>query len=354
MGEKSPIYLSMNIGQNVQNIIAHTTNATAYASSESFMTRNVELCKRYQSLKNVFKNNFSGKVFVSNFYENIELPSFCNKIDLFKQKTIDDYSIILMNNSNFYTLLVNDVSREFKNNNSKSVIIVWDFDNHHWVSLSIPIALNVDLYVPAHYENLNLLSKMNSNFFGPVTSGTIQWKRSFIEKNIDKIINSTRSDVPLGHHIRYDQFPVRNSIVNTLNQHFSEIKLVNDKYHSLSFEERFEQWIAHKIHWIVPVANDAPIRVFDALITGGIPVLPKTILKIPEITNIAEHCVFYDILDSAHPQEVFKKALNKYTSSGTKGIKDRVKKGLENHSDFRILSILNYIKNEFDLNYEKT
>ena len=54
--------------------------------------------------------------------------------------------------------------------------------------------------------------------------------------------------------------------------------------------DRLRQWCSHKAHWMV--MNDVPMRLFDALTTGGIAIMPDSLKHMAIVRELAEHIVF--------------------------------------------------------------
>lgn len=159
---------------------------------------------------------------------------------------------------------------EFYESNPSIIYCGWDWDNHHWLSQSIFLAAHSDFYFPAHRENLYLLSRFNGVSGNTVLPcSVIQWSKSYINEASFKILNASRDIACMGAHVFYSQFKFRNSVLATINQKVKSIGLRSQEYWTKNPEERLDEWLMAKSHWIVPVLNDTPIRIFDALITGG-------------------------------------------------------------------------------------
>jgi hypothetical protein len=227
----------------------------------------------------------------------------------------------------------------------------WDYDNHHWFKRSLVLAACSDLYVPAHHENLYLLSRFNWLTAGPVYAGIQQWPLSLLSESLPRILQSERSAAPLGQHIRYPQFPLRNQVVTSVGASFSTVGFSTPQYHAMPPDERLNEWIAHKTHWITPVLNDVPIRLFDALVTGGIPIVPESQRFLPCVRDIPRDFIcFYGISDVLDPKAVVERANFMFDAGGQHGIAARYQYALENHHiSVRINSILDLVANAFDI-----
>lgn len=79
-----------------------------------------------------------------------------------------------------------------------------------------------------------------------------------------------------------------NRVISTLSRAFSSIGFSIESFHGRSKEDRLQEWCSHKRHWIMPVLNDVPIRIFDALLTGGSPTVPESMRSLPSVNKIPE------------------------------------------------------------------
>ena len=112
--------------------------------------------------------------------------------------------------------------------------------------------------------------------------------------------------------------------------------------------DRFKEWCSHKSHWVVPVLNDTPIRLYDALITGGIPIVPRSLKYHRGIENLHDHVLFYDYEDIQNPLPITERANNLFDKRGIQGILDRHQLVYYNyHVDNRVETILKAVQDEF-------
>jgi len=271
---------------------------------------------------------------------------------MFKQKQayLEDAVVILNNN---------DVGHQggmpyyakFFSQCDKTIFVAWDWDNHHWLELSTFLAAHSDIYAPAHHENLYLLTRFNWLTAGPVYCGTVQWSRKFLTDHLSEMLSVERSDAPLGMHIPYSPFSFRMQTITTLNQHYPSIGFSDRSFHGRTTEDRLKEWSSHKLHWIVPVLNDVPIRIFDALVTGGIPIVPESLRFLPPVNEISrEHILFYGPQDIIDPQKLVAKANELFDRGGVDKMVERHVYALNHHhGNTRMHQILKYVKEAFSL-----
>ena len=260
-------------------------------------------------------------------------------------------AVVILNNNDIARVRASGGYQDFYTKCDKTVFVAWDWDNHHWLENSTFVAAHSDMYCPAHHENLYLLSRYNWLVAGPVYCASIQWSRRFLTDRIQAIVGAERSDVPLGKHVPYAMFSFRNSVISTLSAHFPSVGFSDQTFHGRAPEDRLREWCAHKLHWIMPVLNDVAIRIFDALITGGIPILPSSMKWLPLVRDIPqEHMVYFTPGDVVSPQVLVQGALERFNAGGADRLIERHRYALEcHHGDGRLAEMLAIVQREFGL-----
>lgn len=225
-----------------------------------------------------------------------------------------------------------------------TIFAVHDYDNHHWINNNIQVAIFSDVYVPAHQSDNLMASRVNSNIVGGIPCGSNQWSMDFILSFGKENLPIERSDSPLGKYYFYEKFIHRNKVVNTLSNSFAGIGFVGQDFHALSQEEKWREWSGHELHLIVPVLNDLPIRFFDALITGGIPLIPSGLKPFVDSLQIPEALYgTYGPLDILDPKKLFETQSERFKGLGLTGILERHNFAVDN---FQIDAILGKIISE--------
>lgn len=314
---------------------------------------------RKRKLKAHFAQGFAGRVFMTRrTLGRVEAPLHGLDIHYIEEGAWQSLcgdpalqgAIVLTNNNDIVQDSSLDSYLEFFQSAEETIIAVWDFDNHHWYPMSTFLAAHSDMYIPTHPDYFSLLSRYNRTIAGPISSGVIQWSQSYLRENFDNIVLATRSDTPLGTHIFYDKFKFRNQVVITLGGQNPSVGFVTAGFHQMSADDRLRFWYAHKAHWVVPVLNDIPTRIFDALATGGIPIVPNTLKYHPEIDALAEHMVFFEASDLPSPQLVVATANKKFDDGGVGKIIERHRLGTErHHARARVAKILKTVMREFGI-----
>jgi hypothetical protein len=225
--------------------------------------------------------------------------------------------------------------------------VVHDFDNHHWYQVTFFAQVFADFYFPAHPNIEANLSADLLSIQQPIPIGSIQWESNFLENNKLKIIRADRSDRPLGRHNYYEKFKIRNRTIATLNQYFDDVKINFDQeYEHTDTGNRLLEWCGRKLHFIAPVNGDIPIRFYDAIITGGLPLIPKSLESAVRFFEVPEeHYVTYEPRDIFTPQPLVKEAIEKFDERGYIGVANRVNFGLYNlHVDATARKMLHRVQ----------
>ncbi len=336
----------------------HITELMAFTQTDTFFQLAVSKTIRLGQLKQYFQGRTLNRVFLSanlvglecelDGYEVIVLDKdFFQKADVsLREQRMRQLAgaLVIVNN--------NDLSKPdarlgylgFYEECLQTCFVVWDWDNHHWLDLSTFAAAHCDVYAPAHHENLYLLTRYNWLTAGPVYCSTVQWSRKLLTNSLSDMLVAQRADQPLGMHIPYNQFSFRMRVISTLNQHYQGVGFSSPGFHVRSAVDRLKEWYSHQMHWIAPVLNDVPIRIFDALITGGIPIVPSSMQLLPPVSQIPrQHIVFYSPTDIVNPGTVVLAAKEKFERSACDGIVARHRYALEHHhGDVSLLRMIGF------------
>lgn len=235
-----------------------------------------------------------------------------------------------------FLLLNNDVAQhltqymDFYNSRPDVLFVIWDWDSQHWIQMSAILAMHADFYIPAASENTFLLSHFNPYTLGPVFAACHQWSRKFVLEHIDLFLKD-RIDTPLGMHVFYDKYPKRNRAIATVANTYPTVNFGSNDFKNRSEMDNFQEWARHKTHWIVPVLAGVPIRIYNALVTGGIPILPAFYKTMPEIAVLGEVPLFHEVADLVEPKAINEAAVAKFDAAGESGLIQRIAAALDRH-----------------------
>lgn len=235
-----------------------------------------------------------------------------------------------------FLLLNNDVAKhlpqyiDFYNRHPEALFVIWDWDSQHWLYMSSVLAMHADFYISASSENAHLLSQFNPYTIGPVFAAAHQWTRKFLLEHLE-IFLAPRVNEPLGMHVYYENYPRRNRAIATVSPTFPSVGFGTNDFKNRSELDNFQEWARHKTHWIVPVLAGVPIRVYNALVTGGIPILPAFYRNLPEIGILGDVPVYYQVSDLVQPRLVNEAAVARFDAAGEGGLLQRITQAIEQH-----------------------
>ena len=332
--------------------------------SDVFFSIAINKEQTFQRKQAHFKNKSFENIFVvknqTNFgYADSEIDgkkiSFINT-NFFTQNHLDEIakdlknSLVIMTNNIFAEISPDTFSTIYQKTDS-TIFAVHDYDNHHWLQNSAQIALLADVYIPAHQENLLIASRLNPNIIGGIPCGSNQWSQEFIASSTPLANSTSRKNDPLGKYHFYEKFIYRNKSIRTLESSYPNITILNEDFHTLTQEQKWEEWTSHKLHWIIPVLNDLPIRFFDSLLTGGIPIIPKGLVShLEALTVPKDFYIAYTPLDILEPKSLIEKSLTIFEGMGDEGISKRHHYALEHfHIDAILKKIISRASRLYDI-----
>lgn len=340
-----------------------TTRAISHFQDNVYFRLAYEQQKRREYLQGIFREKSHLKVFISNNLRHLMIHSTQMQVNYLDDHFFRETSpatfrhncsllqgtIVIVNNNDAHNNGSAETYVQMFNHCADTLFIVWDWDNHHWLSLSPVLASHSDLYVPTHPDNHYALSRFNAAITDPVAAGVVQWTWDFLESHTAELVNFTRSNKPLGKHIPYSPFQYRSQVVTTLNQYFDTIGFTTRQFHELTQEQKFAEWCSYKSHWIIPVLNDIQIRVFDAFVTGGIPLLPESLRFTRWLSDAhADDVLFYSAANLITPRGLVEQANKLFDTAGITGIERRYHYAMDrHHGDNRLREIINYASHLF-------
>ena len=164
----------------------------------------------------------------------------------------------------------------------RGITVGWFWDNHHHVFDNGRVAGELDLLVPGHGFAGAYLKSTHSAYRASVPLCSAQWTGRQAVDGFAAFGLADRSDDLYGGFVRYDFAGKRNRLISTLiNQGNKGVYFLEEsalgKYFDLSPMDRFAQWAGHKASLCLPLYGDLSLRLFDALLTGQIPIVPRDV-----------------------------------------------------------------------------
>jgi hypothetical protein len=317
-------------------------------------------------IKRQRKENFSRlikddkiKIYISNFFHAIEssdanLSQFNLETFSLTESMPDVVNgppcIVIVNNNEVALTIGYDKWRSIFSNSKNAIFVVWDHDNHHWLSCSTFCALFSDFYIPAHVENIANLSAVNTQMTSIVHCGVSQFLKSDLIELLASDLSQPRKPIT-GMHRYYPQFRHRNNIVRRLAAHYPGAIGFTDGNHYFhkEYKKNLRFWSGFQSSFVAPVQGDLPIRIFDSISSGSIPIIPHTISWQMEYHKIpCEMYHVYSNADLASPLKIVNSALDQYLQQGANGVYARIKFGIERlHVSTSLSNIINIVLKAF-------
>ena len=149
-----------------------------------------------------------------------------------------------------------------------------------------------------------------------------------------KYASLPRSDKGLFNYVIYENAP-RAALMRGLSETLADVaefKLMpshdRTRYWMQSREARFVEWASYKCCVIVPLVADLSTRVFDALATGQIPIVPRDVkdldIVIPPATQEALGIVRIENLDSQNVRAGISQAISNFDRDAHSGVLARL------------------------------
>ena len=200
---------------------------------------------------------------------------------------VDQFDIFITNNNFLFSLL--GKFQEIFGALENCLSVVWLFDNHHQFDFSARCTECFDFAFPAHSNQVSYLAGRRSIVMSALPCACIQFSRSLATKVFEERIREPRSDEPWGLHTSYPgRLSWRQGFLARAGEQMSApllraIPQSEQTWWSKTLEERFAEIMQKKVSVALPVHNDVPLRVFDALLAGTIPVVP---VGLPDLRGI--------------------------------------------------------------------
>jgi len=157
---------------------------------------------------------------------------------------------------------------------------VWFWDNHHHHNFNLRVATLADVVFVSHWHENQYLNLPTALAGAHIPAYSNQWSAGAIARHYPAGLPAERQDALFGGFGRYAWAVERNRFVEAVSaacpgHHLTLGKI--DAYFSISAAERLRAWVEHKVQLVVPINRDVSTRVFEALMTGQIPLLPDDV-----------------------------------------------------------------------------
>jgi hypothetical protein len=224
------------------------------------------------------------------------------------------------------------------------VNLVWLWDNHHHLDLGGQMAMLADIVLPMHETSVDYLKAYNDFVFSALPAATAQWGGPrFVEAVFRDQASAERSDRLYGGFVAYEGFQ-RNQFIQSCMRQMPDHALVlrppseaRDIQHfgSATRRERMVEWMGYKCSLVCSLTEDIPIRVFDGLLAGQIPLVPHNLNGFDRLISPALQAELpvlrYDPYDVPSVEAGWRAAVALYDRAGVAGAARRHRFVMDNH-----------------------
>jgi hypothetical protein len=261
--------------------------------------------------------------------------SFASEFDIENNFDEESYknSIIILNGNDFSDKKIINKIFKMRKICKDTIFLTYLYDNHHLISHSLLVSSLSDIVIIAHPDFKNLIEAYVPLVVGPLPAPIQSWNLQELTQFQELIEKTMRSVSVGGMYYRYDNFLLRNEFIEFIQKNYLEFKVgftgenQVKSYHQQTSLEKMEEWTNFKTSLIVPVSDDLPIRFFDALITGSIPIVPRKlqnkIESLNEYESIKSEIFWYDESNVNNFNIVVSDALIHFEERGIDGIRLR-------------------------------
>lgn len=160
-------------------------------------------------------------------------------------------------------------------------IFVWPFDHHHSEHRTLAANPFADIIIPAHRFAAGYMRSPSTVLGRHVPLSTHQWSRFRARELFQRFLPFPRKDaLQGGFHAHGGVGESREALVRELQAALPDHALTlirredPTRYFALTAEDRWRGWAEYKVGLILPYYFDLPIRFFDSLLTGQVPIVP--------------------------------------------------------------------------------
>jgi hypothetical protein len=245
-----------------------------------------------------------------------------------------------------------DSIRQLPTGRPHPLILGWLWNNHHRLADNHEIAQLLDIVVPMHGEYVEYLRNDRAIQWDPALPCVTQWTRSEAGEHSANARRVERESRLHGCFVDQPQATGRDRFLlqsmealvddsalsvlpeSTMNAHFARPSA-----------ERFMEYCGYKASLVLPLKRELPHDVFDALLTGQIPLVPDDMGDFDRVIPPALQALLpifrYRVGDTASLLEAHGQAVEAFDREGETGTDRRHRFALENHLfDNRIEQLL--------------
>ena len=243
--------------------------------------------------------------------------------------------------------------RKLRESGFDGAVAGWFWDNHHHVFDNYSAAADLDVCIPGHAFAAGYLRSRRYISVPPVPLCVTQWSTAEGARFFAQHGGMKRTDSLYGGFVRYEFANKRNDLIRSLIErgmdgvYFLEEDAL-ERYFGLPLADRFQAWCSHKVSICLPLSGDLSQRLFDALLTGQIPIVPEDIHDLDQVIPAALQAelpiIRFSKYTAAAVAEAHAKALRAFDRDGEAGVLRRHRFALGHTFAPRVRSILGTLR----------
>lgn len=225
---------------------------------------------------------------------------------------------------------------------NETLIVSWLWDNHVSHIANLKTALASDIVFASHAYEAGYLHTPAALVGPHIPLCCAQWTKKQAAEFFEESLSRQRHHKLLVNYlVQAPASLLRRRVLEEYRNGLDEAdvflmsKEERARYFDLSRRERFLDWASYKATVIVPMGRDLSTRVFDALLTGQIIIVPDIIDDFDAVIPPADcgplGIVRTPSLELADVREAARKALELFDAMGESGIRARHEYALEHH-----------------------
>lgn len=220
---------------------------------------------------------------------------------------------------------------------------IWLWDHHHMIGGSLSMAAYFDVVFPIHETSADYLKVINPHVMNSLPAATYQFGSFHETERMYRAVGaSPRLDALYGGFREYPNM-ARNAILRECIEKIPGNVLclrsqnaTDDSYYNLPTpQDRFAQWAKHKVSLSVSINTDIPIRIFDALAAGQIPLVCSNINGFDRVVSVEDQMalpvVRFSHYDFHEIRRAYEIALERFDQGGMDGAFKRHAYAMRHH-----------------------
>lgn len=215
----------------------------------------------------------------------------------------------------------------------------WFWDNHHHQTANLRTAMVADLLFVSHWHERGYLNHPRALAAAHVPLYSRQWSPGAVTHYYPAGLPSERLDGLFGGYGHYAWATARNQFLKSLQAACPAHALSLGRlsaYFEIPPDERLHQWTARKVHLTVPINRDISTRIFEALMTGQIPLVPDDLPDFDRVITPQDQNALpvlrYRANDVDSAKAAWQKGVALFDQAGSDGIQRRYAFARDRHS----------------------